>query len=355
MNCQLIDRYIFDYCEDNVSPTLKNKIDQHLTECQCCCNQVKLTRLENECLADITDVPVLPDDFTAQIMHKVYQKEKAATGFVATSRPSRSKVLNLSLSAAVMGLMILLVVSTPKWMPWSQPNQVADQHPPVQERSINLDKGLADNVLTGKAAAPDESPTDNKTELRSKQNNIAYESDQSKANFGAIPDSHSQIAMAESRPSVNETLKQSDLNSPSRMGISSAPWNEPVQKQNLPEPKVPANFTLINVADKSSDTGVPAMEYQYSDELNRSLTINISSLPLVEPAVKKYDNSVIEEPSANNDQAQSDLMIASLAVTYNIETNGSRLQVSLNGTLPAEELGKLAESISFTGFELPQP
>ena len=71
MNCQRYDKYIFDYCEDNLSPALKEQIDKHLQECYYCKNQVKLTHLENAVLGDKSDLPSLADDFTDRVMQHI--------------------------------------------------------------------------------------------------------------------------------------------------------------------------------------------------------------------------------------------------------------------------------------------
>ena len=71
MKCQLFDRYLFDYCDDDLSPVLREKIDKHLQECTNCSNKVKLTVLENEVLRDNSDLPLLAGDFTNRVMHQI--------------------------------------------------------------------------------------------------------------------------------------------------------------------------------------------------------------------------------------------------------------------------------------------
>lgn len=74
MNCQQIDRYIFDFCEQNLSPELELQIQEHIEKCPMCLNKVELTRLENEVLRENINVPVLDKNFTSNVLNLIQSK-----------------------------------------------------------------------------------------------------------------------------------------------------------------------------------------------------------------------------------------------------------------------------------------
>lgn len=71
MNCQQIDRYIFDFCEQNLSPELEIQIQEHIEQCPICRNKIELTRLENEVLSESINSPVLDDNFTSDVLNLI--------------------------------------------------------------------------------------------------------------------------------------------------------------------------------------------------------------------------------------------------------------------------------------------
>ena len=84
MKCQLFDRYLFDYCDDDLSPVLREKIDKHLQECSNCSNKVKLTVLENEVLRDNSD----PVSYTHLDVYKRqnWQRLEHCQRYISSSR-----------------------------------------------------------------------------------------------------------------------------------------------------------------------------------------------------------------------------------------------------------------------------
>ncbi|MGR6835762.1 anti-sigma factor family protein [Syntrophomonas erecta] len=68
MNCQLVDNYIYAYCNGTLSPHLQKELETHMAHCQTCKNNYQLTRMENEILQDISNIPNLSEDFTGRVI-----------------------------------------------------------------------------------------------------------------------------------------------------------------------------------------------------------------------------------------------------------------------------------------------
>ena len=47
MKCQHVNRYLYDFCDNSLSPDIQNQINNHLHECESCRLKVQLTQLEN--------------------------------------------------------------------------------------------------------------------------------------------------------------------------------------------------------------------------------------------------------------------------------------------------------------------
>lgn len=71
MNCQQINHYLLDYSEGNVSPPLRDAIEEHLSQCEYCRNNYKLTLIENEILREKIDIPELSENFTSRVIQAI--------------------------------------------------------------------------------------------------------------------------------------------------------------------------------------------------------------------------------------------------------------------------------------------
>lgn len=342
MNCQLFDRYVFDYCEDRVSPALKDKIEEHLQDCTWCTSQVKLTCLENEFLGDKSDLPSLPEDFTARVMNKVTQSVQAEPAALTPVKANRFKLMDWALSSAVMGLIVLLVLVTPQFLPSFESGQVADQGmkgPAITgsgSKELNggtLDTNSPPPAWDDSSSPPETPPTAPDSEVQT-DSAVPEEPEQQQFNVAMI----NQVAPPSS-------FWKADADVPSRMGKNPAPAAEkagPIAVMLQPD-KIPAKFSLEKIV-----TVEPAsvVEYHYADDRSRSLTIRVTSL-LQQSKVM----SLTSQPPAEYGNAPeigiSSANVQNLEVHYQLTINGQPYEISLNGTLPPEELGRLAESITF--------
>lgn len=352
MNCQLIDQYVFDYCENNVSPALREKIDHHLAECQRCSQQVNLTCLENEFLTDKSDLPDLPDDFTDKVMLKIRSSEqKAAVVPFPQTKTGRVKFADLILTAAVMGLVVLLVIVTPQLIPSSPLTQVSERQTPNQAEDIGtLETGSGQDAAAMKV--PDDAGSAKSVPPTVKQESTAP------SPAVTTPEEPVMIALNDADISERAYTFAADQAYPSRMGSDSVMDNKnstaamaPIHPVQLPD-----NFRLVEVYD-TDDPAVDELIYNYTDERNRLLVIRISStVSESEPAALMMSQAEPVKEEAEASSSAEKTVLDNLEVSFTVQVNDQDYEVTLNGALPADEMGTLAQNLKFeAGIIAPTP
>lgn len=365
MKCQLFDKYLFDYCDDDLSPVLREKIDKHLQECSGCSNQVKLTVLENEVLRDNSDLPILAGDFTNRVMQQITISEQAASmGHKWTARPGAMKASRFAMAAAAVGLVVLVAVLAPQIIPLQENVQVADAPSIVSDQkqiaATDMRKSGTEIEVGSEDMAQNKSiqVTEPVTELTGTAN-----SDQVVDTSPPLTEStrqltvegwHDQVAMADESygtDTLEATGNQpeamysqpSQFQSTSRQGAVYIPPDQANKASNLPSPpQVLDSFTLINTVNSYSTDG-SVIIYNYTDKDRRSLNIALKNAPDQEPILMRSQTtaetmlrSVPEDDSAASGQ-----------IDYSIDIGGKTYLVTLGGTLSLEELSKMIDEISF--------
>jgi hypothetical protein len=361
MKCQLFDKYLFDYCDDNLAPVLREKIDQHLQECSNCRNQVKLTILENEVLRDNSDLPILSGDFANRVMHQITISEQAASiGHKRPARPGAMKASRFAMAAAAVGLVVLVAVLAPHIMPLQENVQVADAPSIVADQkqiaATDMSKSGTEISAGSKDIAQNKSiqVTEPVTELTG----TAY-SDQVVDTSPPLTESArqltDQVAMADvsySTDTLDATANPPEAmysqpsqfqSTTSRQGALYIPPDQANKASNLPSPpQVLDGFTLINTVNSYSSDG-SVIIYNYTDKDRRSLNIALKNAPDQEPILMRSQataetmlRSVPEDDSA-----------ASQQVEYSTDIGGKTYLVTLGGTLSLAELSKMINEISF--------
>lgn len=68
MNCQQIDKYIYEFCDNRLTPQMQDGIKAHLEHCESCRDKVAAARCEGNLLRSMETIPPLQPDFTMQVM-----------------------------------------------------------------------------------------------------------------------------------------------------------------------------------------------------------------------------------------------------------------------------------------------
>lgn len=112
MNCQQIDKYIWDYCDNSLSPNIQARIEKHLQCCEHCRNKVELTMMENEALKAPGAMPPLGDDFAANVILalKASPTSSPAKPSAAGSRWSWLQLNRFSMGSLVAAVILVILV-----------------------------------------------------------------------------------------------------------------------------------------------------------------------------------------------------------------------------------------------------
>lgn len=114
MNCQQIDKYIYEFCDKQLTPQMQDGIQAHLDQCESCRDKVAAAGREGNLLRSLEIIPTLQPEFTGQVIsliQKRYNNRSASILAVHASRhPQQVRWWWGAASAAVL---ILALYSLP--------------------------------------------------------------------------------------------------------------------------------------------------------------------------------------------------------------------------------------------------
>lgn len=68
MNCRDLEKLIFSYCDNKLTPQKRMLLEKHLQKCPSCRNKMNIVVLENELIKEAADIPELSETFTGDLM-----------------------------------------------------------------------------------------------------------------------------------------------------------------------------------------------------------------------------------------------------------------------------------------------
>ncbi len=342
MDCRELNSQIDDYCDDSVSPQTYLKISKHLKECPACQQLYQLTRLENEVLRDISDVPALSDDFTARVMESIGSVRRKPGIFY------NRKFWYSGMAAAAVLVLILFV---PQLLKNPAAVNVADNSgygndsvaPSVVSTPAN---GGTAEVLADKQGSQDMAASPRPgDEAETPSTSILFDSPAETPSLpsvlGTKQDSAADTIPEDDGPnqksiaSQSETVERFMLRTPDT--VTSAPTAtrngsatvvediEPV----LTPVNVPPNLQLLQVDISTSNRTV--FDYASQDGLAK---VQITVDPYIEPEVQLQ---ILEKADTEGINALSRW----------VKLNGDMVTITYSGNIPVEELTNLANTVRF--------
>ncbi len=289
MNCQQVDKYLYDYCDHILSPEQQSLFEQHLAGCHSCRQVVDQTLLETSILREEWDTPDLPADFTSRIMELIAAKPIPQAGSAATEGKRRWQrwFMGVATAAAVL----LMVVYAPGMIKNEKIINVADREQVASEpagdkvqvkRPANTQykdvlmgcKGEETGTNEFLLNLPEHAQFDS---AEVDKNSPAPVPKNEPISYGANDSAVSDYAAKESLDrlqSKEDTMVASDIIA--------------VQPVNLP-----ASYTMV---DKVEGTGF--CTYIFGTGIKKdNLTINIAQLPLHRSGQSGYSRSYVRPTS----------------------------------------------------------
>lgn len=366
MNCQQIDRDIFKYCDNTLSPELRAEFDAHIKECPACRNAVKLALLENEVLRNGVKIPSLSADFTSRLMDTIQEHKKLEYNFKEREHDKLSKAKlkrsTLWFAPAILAAVLLLFMILPGRISFPGQINIADNN--MSKNQIVMEDAATESmeetqteklksVTDEQSCSDDEIKKETLNNVTVRKAQIAPPTFSSQEKQDAMP-----LTMGLSIPPQEAGIKEDALSYDSKIADNLLPHD--TQNMYLQPVNLPSSYKLAKIISDVNDE--LTFVYQISGT-NKELRINISPAELSE--TKKggggsflYDNVPQENRSmlkgAPEDQCSIDETMASgsdslpdASISMMITKNAVTYNVTLSAGIPQQELSQVANLIKF--------
>lgn len=294
MNCRQVDKYLYDYCDNVLSPDQRVLFDQHLADCHSCRQAVDQALLETSILREEWDTPDLPADFTSRVMELIAAKPIPQADLTSQNpkRPWSRWFAGIAAAAAVL----LMVVYAPGMIKNEKIINVADREQIASEPSGNkmkvkspANKQYEDLLMGGKG---EETGNTNKI-LFSLPECAQFDSAVANQPCPTITPKKEPIMYGSNDNIISDYAGKESLDQQNKEETMTTTSVFPVHPTNLP-----VSYSIVNkVAGAGSctyifDTGVKEDQ----------LSIKIAQLPL-HPSQSSYSRSYVR-PTATLDNQQ---------------------------------------------------
>lgn len=328
MNCQQATRYIWDYCDNKLSPDLGLAVQSHCRECPQCKQHLQLTVLENEALKNTAELPQLSPGFTARLMKNLPEQD-FSPGKDKTSRRLRSLLGRkrwMLASTAILGVLLVLLVmpgvNNTGIIKFTQQSVMPPTPSQPEEQKPAGSIGNAVTITQG-TTLMDAVPSEEKKELTNTDNS-SQDTEPSPP-----PPAYSADSSTISRGNtVNETST-----SP---GSVEAPYNI----------SLPGTYTLLNISSNADNSLI----YKFAqDKTNIVVDVIVSRVEnykvgggqLEAPSAKVAPEGNKSTAKASRDQS------ANSEISWTVNAANASYRLTLNGNLSPQELALLAGSVGF--------
>ncbi len=328
MNCQQVDRYILDYCNNILSPELAVELEQHAQECFICAKGLELTKIENSLLHSL---PILEpsSDFTAKVMQNINIVNAANNNSLNNKANYPKSLLWLIPIAAV--LVMFLTTSFPNIFNFNNTVQLSqeDSNPQIiteseQPLKISLNDSMNKTFNDG--------PVKEKVILN--QNQAYLDNDNINIENEKIYELGSQDLTAYDR----EIMKQ---DSPNRAESMMRMANIDNASIELTPQNIPPEFSLLEVRHDSDEQ----LSYYYTDEENQiKLDIIIARISSVDEKANEEIDNVEQETQDVAGYNYSALNV----LTFNFNNDDKEYLITIKSNLSEEKIISLSSSINFT-------
>lgn len=293
MNCQQVDKYLFDYCDNILTPEQQLLFKQHLADCPGCRQMVDQALLETSILREEWDTPALPADFTSRVMEQIAAKPISQAGSTVSPAVAGGKgswqrwFMGVAAAAAVL----LMVVYGPGMIKNEKIINVADREQVTSEPAGNkvkfkipASKQNKDFAVVGKG---EEAGNTNKV-LLSLPEHAQFGSSEVSQNSPAPVPKNEPILYGANDGAVSNYAIEKSMDQQSKEGAMVASDIIAVRPVNLP-----GSYTMT---DKVEGTGF--CTYIFGTGIKKDiLTINIAQLPLHRSGQPGYSRSYVRPTS----------------------------------------------------------
>lgn len=346
MNCQQIDKYMYEFCDRRLSPQMQDSIQSHLDQCQNCREKVTAACQEGGLLRDLDNIPVLSPEFTHQVLARVQQKHGMATAGIMASHASRyPRPFRWWWGVASAAVLLVALCSVPLLELQSPPgSKLAGQDSagsaPVETAPLMFDG--SQTTQDSSSQPPQASFILESTEASPKT--VLQDSPVAVKGMDALPQKLPQPAPTAqpytSTALSDQTLKSAAHNNP----------NRGAELLTLHPVNLPPEYTLRAIISASDqDTTFVYRNQLTQQDLNLRITVVTD--------MEKANQADVEQPlmrsvaPLRNDglggSAPLESGVPDRTFKAVVDHNQQSYQIVLSGSLKVEELAAIASSIKF--------
>lgn len=327
MNCQQATRYIWDYCDNKLSPDLGSAVERHCRECLQCNQHLQLTVMENEALKNTSELPQLSSGFTARVMKNLPEQD-----FVSGKKTAVSRLRSLSgrkrrmaASTAVLGVLLVLLVlpgvNNTGIINFTQ-QSVAPPTPSQPEEQKNVGS-LGNAVIMNRTNITMDA-------VSSEEKKEPANSEKSTKDLEPSPPPPAVYSTDSS--SVSRGTTASD----STPGSAEAPYNI----------SLPGTYTLINISAGSDNCLIYKFAQDKTDIMVDVIVSRIENDKLGGGQLEASSPSSAPDTNKAAAKAQRD-QASNSEISWTVTSGNASYRLTLNGNLSPQELALLAGSVNF--------
>ncbi|HWP98265.1 MAG TPA: zf-HC2 domain-containing protein [Syntrophomonadaceae bacterium] len=338
MNCQQATKYIWDYCDNRLSPTVSETLEAHCAECAACRRHLHLTRMENEVLQRSDNLPPLSPDFTERVMKNLAPTASAISR--QSSKRKRKEQLRhkwLGASTAILGTLLLLLILPGLFPKQTDPNL---SHQPPSLGQVGSGQSQTASVV--------------KQPINSSKAGNANQAGMDQADT-SLTDGTDSGVLGSSGPRAGKTSSGDNPVSRSVIAAETSPNQEDINSYPFPV-DFSTDYQMVSVNSIANNS----VDFQFTrPDSNVVLDVIVSRLD-TSPTAK---NGTSEKSTSTPEPAPSPMNATSLGaappassdaagqsnsiMSWSIEENGQAYRVTLNGNLKPQELAEVASSMKF--------
>lgn len=345
MNCQQIDKYIYEFCDKQLAPHMQDSIQHHLDECENCRNKVESAHREGMVLRSLPIVPALPPHFTDDIMAVVRDRYGNTQPDLlpgrSSCRPQKTRWWWGMASAAA------LVLALCSLSLWEQPlgTKLADQNSDVIIRT-DVISAPSNSILeeTAQTAAPQANQMKENTPDPEQPRQTALQDASQKDAYRLDASLSTPVAHQFSTIAVNDGVMKSALKSNPNRGVDLL---------TLYPANLPPDYLLQSIISPSDQEITFVYENQLTDqELKLMLTVVDDPLETNGQAAAGEEPPLLKTAAISSTQDEKQYRAASPnidqlsnSVQRRLDHNQQPYQVFLSAEMSKEELTSIADAI----------
>jgi hypothetical protein len=327
MNFLHYRKHMFNYFEADLSPLLKEEIEQHLQQCASCRRQYDLTRMENQILQDTSNIPALDAEFNGRVMNLIANSGEHSAAIMSSGNPRRYRWRPVYSQAVVAVALLAICFYIPGMIPERQGDQALQRTVSPIQSHASVPEDVQQNPMKAKVAYA---------------GNLKISNNLDKCESPEILQSSPEVQTAP-LPTTDQQLAGSGFRAnslePTRSVQPESSTTKSAYAGSIGLQNIPVKFILLHTNQLAENQ----VEYSYgTQDGSQNLLIRVLLPDHAKEAAIAYNLSTVP-PAVNNLNNTVSIISES---KREIELDGKSYQLVVSGNFSQEEIDHLANNIS---------